>query len=484
MRYLLSVLAVVAGLSAPAQSTEERIADYLERIRNDRAALSAFFSRMPKGGDLHHHLDGSIYAETYLEALVEAGYWLHTETLDIRPERPRRKKRHWVHLGELARSGALANYRDQLIRRWSVKDYALYADVPPDQHFFNTFGAFLPGLPVVMEQGLLHIKERAIAEHVQYIETIYLPATCTGFSYPESDDPLMRYIQDKRDEDGLRQLFELIFEDLQNAGLEACARRFGQELATRHDTLGIDDEHFTMRYQTYVLRIKAPTEIFSDMALNFAAADQSPLLVGVNIVAPEHHPVALNDYWLHMQMYRFLSKKYPNVQKALHAGELAVGMVPPEDLNWHIRAAVEIAGADRVGHGVSLPYEAGWQELLRTLRSQDVAVEICLASNAFILGLEAADHPFALLDQAGVPQVISTDDAGVLRTTLTEQYVLLAQAFPHIRYPDIKQLAFNSLQYSFIEEPSVKKALEQKLQDAFVEFEGSMLDWLEATRKN
>lgn len=484
MRFPLFLLALVTVLTAPAQSAEERLAGYLEQIRHDRPALTAFFAQMPKGGDLHHHLDGSIYAETYLEALVEAGYWLHTETLDIRPERPRRKKRRWINFRELAKSGRLTDYRDRLIRRWSVKDYALYADAPPDRHFFNTFGAFLPGLPAAMERGLLNIKKRAVAENVQYIETISLPATCTGFRYPEPDDALMRYIQNKRDEEGLRQLFEIIFEDLETAGLEACARTFAQELTTMHDTLGIDDEQFTLRYQTYVLRIKPPTEIFADMALNFAAAAQSPLIVGVNIVAPEHHPVALSDYWLHMQMYRFLSDRFPNVQKALHAGELVLGLVPPEALTWHIRAAVEVAGADRLGHGVSLPHETDWMELARQLRSRDIPVEVCLSSNDFILQIDAADHPLTLLEQAGVPLVISTDDAGVLRTNLTEQYVLLAQSYPQFSYPDIKRLVFNSIRYSFVEEPAVKRNLEERLRTAFAEFEQSMTAWIEAVQKD
>jgi hypothetical protein len=35
------------------------------KIRNNEAALTAF-SQMPKGGDLHHHFSGSVYAEPML----------------------------------------------------------------------------------------------------------------------------------------------------------------------------------------------------------------------------------------------------------------------------------------------------------------------------------------------------------------------------------------------------------------------------------
>jgi hypothetical protein len=35
----------------------------LEATREDHTTLRAFLRRMPKGGDLHTHLSGSVYAE-------------------------------------------------------------------------------------------------------------------------------------------------------------------------------------------------------------------------------------------------------------------------------------------------------------------------------------------------------------------------------------------------------------------------------------
>lgn len=40
---------------------------YLESIKRNYAALRQFFTEMPKGGDVHNHLTGSAYAETYFE---------------------------------------------------------------------------------------------------------------------------------------------------------------------------------------------------------------------------------------------------------------------------------------------------------------------------------------------------------------------------------------------------------------------------------
>ena len=33
------------------------------------AELTLFFTQMPKGGDLHHHYSGSVYAESYVDFL-------------------------------------------------------------------------------------------------------------------------------------------------------------------------------------------------------------------------------------------------------------------------------------------------------------------------------------------------------------------------------------------------------------------------------
>ncbi len=42
-----------------------------DSIKNNLAELRKFFAEMPKGGDLHNHLTGSAYAETYFEVACE-----------------------------------------------------------------------------------------------------------------------------------------------------------------------------------------------------------------------------------------------------------------------------------------------------------------------------------------------------------------------------------------------------------------------------
>ena len=65
--------------------------------------------------------------------------------------------------------------------------------------------------------------------------------------------------------------------------------------------------------------------------------------VGINFVQPEDGYIAMRDYTLQMKMVGYLHSVYPKVHISLHAGELALGLVPPEGLRFHIRQAVEIA---------------------------------------------------------------------------------------------------------------------------------------------
>jgi adenosine deaminase/adenosine deaminase CECR1 len=171
--------------------------------------------------------------------------------------------------------------------------------------------------------------------------------------------------------------------------------------------------------------------------------------VGINLVGPEDHPIARRDYSLQMQMLAALRPHYPKVGIALHAGELTLNLVPPEDISFHIREAITIGGAKRIGHGVSIGYETNARDLLALMARQKVLVELCLTSNAVILGIENNEHPILEYQQAGVPAVLASDDEGVLRTDLTEQFVLAVQRYG-LTYSQLKQLARNSLTYSFL----------------------------------
>lgn len=445
---------------------------YFEKIRNNEAALTAFFSQMPKGGDLHHHYLGSIYAEPMLERAISENFHLNLETMQVAKEK--RANGNWETFSSLKNAGKLEFYKQQIMQTWSIKDYN-GVSYPSDKLFFESFDKFIPAAIGNFGQGMLELKNRAIKENLSYIETQLSTIPCNI----DTDEltPLnaqLRQMASKKDEKAIMQFLDSIYSQLMQKDAEGCAKDFNANFVAKlHNELKIDDARFKMRYQNFVLRFMEPVDLFKNLVVAFISADSSPLMAGINIVSPEDGETSMKDYWLHMLMFKYCHSRFPNVKYSMHAGELTLGLVQPEELTWHIRSAVYLAGANRIGHGVDMAYEENSYELLRHMAKNKIPVEINLASNEFILKVKENRHPITLYKEFGVPIVISTDDAGILRTNMTEQYVLLAKRYKGVSYSDIKRYVYNSINYSFIKDDSVKKQLLKDLDTRFKTFEAN-----------
>ena len=440
------------------------------------AELTMFFAQMPKGGDLHHHYSGALYAEQYVDFLDKQGfcvnklsYRVETSKAVIDAERALpAAARSCLSSGELVADDA--TYRE-LLQRWSSKDFNNHGAIqpPPDRQFFQTFGFFGPVSNANFNDGLQTLKARAIAEHVSYIETMFKLAPFVQDA--AFDAAAWRQGADGADDAALSALLRAELARLDgdaafSRGVADYIARIGAAAA------GIDDDSFTMRYQAYVLRLLPPSQVFSSMVAGFKAASQSPLIVGVNIVGQESQAVSMRDYTLHMKMFRFLKTQYPTVKVALHAGELALGDVPPEGLKFHIDQAVNLAGADRIGHGIDLAHESNVFALMKQMREADIAVEVNLTSNDFINGVRGASHPVTLYRKHGVPFVISTDDAGVTRHDLSNEYMLFASRY-RPDYAEVKKLSYNGVRYAFLDDAQ-KQRLTRQLDQRFARFEAEI----------
>ena len=447
--------------------------DYLEKIRDNEAALTAFFSQMPKGGDLHHHFSGSIYAEPLLEQAIKDDFYLNIETMDVLKDKP--VNGNWKQFSTLKNDGILEIYKQKIMQKWSIKDYN-YVDYPSDKLFFESFMKFEPAIQGNFGSGLLELKNRAISENVSYIETQLstIPTNMNTDDLTQFNSRLRKLALIK-DEKALIKSLDSVYNSLLKKEAVSYAKDFNANFVTKlHNDLKIDDSRFTMRYQNFVLRFMEPIDLFKNLVIAFISADTSPLMAGVNIVSPEDGETSMKDYWLHMMMFKYCHSKYPNVKYTMHAGELTLGLVQPEELTWHIGAAVLTAGANRIGHGVDVAHENDSYDLLRYMAKKAIPIEINLVSNEFILKVKDSRHPLTLYKEFGVPIVISTDDAGILRTNMTEQYVLLAKRYKDISYRDIKQFVYNSINYSFIKDSSVKKQLMKDLDNRFAIFEAKI----------
>lgn len=113
------------------------------------------------------------------------------------------------------------------------------------------------------------------------------------------------------------------------------------------------------------------------------------------------------------------------LHRLMHAGEVG----GPE----RIREAIELLGAERIGHGIAAIHDPALMDLLA---ERKIPLEICPESNmktgalARQLRREDAkieDHPLPKLLRHGIPIVLSTDDPAMFHTTLHEEYANAAR---------------------------------------------------------
>lgn len=437
-------------------------------LRSNHTALRAFLRRMPKGADLHVHLSGAVYAEDMIEwaiklelcyrkqdfAIVKCGEGLESLASLLEPSTPEKQ----------------ANF-DRLVNAYSLRNFTPSSSGVASGHdqFFASFDKFgtLTGLTTgEMTAELLRLSAADTVQHTELM-TSFLPGarrTELGLKIGRETDPARR--------------LEILKANKLDEDVENAVKSLDSITKTVNDALGCETGKpqagckVTYRYIVQIVRNFDEATVFAQTAFAAALVRADPRVVGLNFVGPEDYRYARLDYRKHMAMIGFLAKKtdtQAEVPVALHAGELWIGVVPPDDLTFHIREAVETAGAKRIGHGVALAFEKGTAQLLAEMRKRKVAVEINLTSNDGILGVRGKDHPLMAYFGAHVPVALSTDDAGVNRSDLTNEYFRAARDYP-LGYRALKQIARNSLDYSFLSGPE-KDAQIKKFQQASGEFE-------------
>jgi len=475
--YLLIFL--FSALKIGAQNHLNQIDSLFNRIKHNELALRIFFSEMPKGGDLHHHYSGSIYAEQYIEKARSLNAWINPGSLEISFELLEKSERAgWKRFKMYENQIGSYILQQQLIKYWSVKDFARSDGTTSYDDFFNTFEYFSSTKNEMRDgSGLKWLKNLAISQKVSYLETMLETIPCgKNLKITETFNDSLIYYNQINDSSSLINLFNTLKIIILNNENKQCIQDYLGQLKEKHEQLKLDDSLFTIRYLTYMTRVLPPVQVFIQMLFSYEAAQKDNLLVGVNMVAPEHHPVSIRDYSLHMKMFQYCSKNWPMVSVSLHAGELNEGMVSPENLNFHIREAIEIAGAKRIGHGTALAYEKNAIELLGKMKEKNTVVEINFNSNQFILNSTAQNHPFEIYHKAKIPLVICTDDAAVLRTDHNSEFIQIALKYPYLNYADFKEFTFNAIKYSFLKEPELKEKLNKKLENDFHYFEEKLLE--------
>lgn len=441
----VAVWLVLASLACgqASSSPEQRAARYLNSIRGEPSLLLAFLRDMPKGGDLHNHLGGAIYAESMVDYAAQDGLCVDRSSASLLPA-------PCDACGQqAARPAASCAYQDQalynsLIDAWSMRNWRPERESGHD-HFFATFAKFGPAMHNHEGDALAEVVARAASDHLQYLELMHTADGGVALQVGQRtgwDDDLAR-LRDK-----------LLAGGLQDA-VAAARQKLDQEEGRMREVLKCGTPQadpgcaVTVRYLYQVLRGMAPEQVYAQILTGFELAQSDPRVVGLNLVMPEDWYVPMRDFRLHMRVLDYLHGIYPKVHISLHAGELAMGLAPPEGLRFHIRESVEKGHAERIGHGVDVMNEDGPIGLLRALARRGVLIEICLTSNDVILGVRGKEHPFPVYRRYGVPVALATDDEGVSRSDMTHEFLRAVSAYD-LSYSDLKQMARQSLEHSFL----------------------------------
>jgi adenosine deaminase len=445
-----SMALLLSGCSgSKAKQNQDRADTAYNLARGNPLALRAFLEEMPKGAELHYHLSGGVYAETWIRDAAADGLCVNVAALSFTD-----KHEPNCGNGNVPVKSIYANndqIYDRLVDAFSMRAFVPMPSNDGHDQFFRTFSRFGGLDSRHMGEWLDEVASRAASQNEQYMELMVTPpfshaqALAAALKKENGWNPDAGFgpIRDRllamglRDEIGVTKAF---FDSAETGRqqIEHCGQA-NESPACRVE----------IRYIYQVLRAFPPEVVFAQTLLGFEYAQTDPRVVGINYVQPEDDPVAMENYALGMRQIDYLHGVYPQLHISLHAGELAPGMVPPDGLRFHIRMAVETGHAERIGHGVDVMYEDQPYDLLREMAANHVMVEINLTSNNVILGIAGYEHPFRTYRKYKVPVSLSTDDEGVLRVSLTHEYELEVETYA-LSYADLKQMVRTGITHTFL----------------------------------
>jgi adenosine deaminase len=447
----LSVFLCVSARAQTPTPAEMRTSRALDAARANPLDLHAFLIDMPKGTDLHSHLSGAVYSESWIRAAAEDQLCVNLATLAF-AKPPHKADKSENAAGPTCDTGnvpASQAYKDQhlydeLIDSFSMRGYVPSPGITGHDHFFDTFDKFGGTDKTHKGEWLYEVAARAAAQNIQYMELMETPA----FGHAIEAAHEVGWNPD------LPKMQAALLKTHLSDDVEAAKKAFADAEAAR-DALcqsgkpgAADACAVKQRFIYQILRGNSNEQVFAQTLLGFLTIQAVPHIVGINFVMPEDGFLSMANFEEQMKMLDYLHSVYPNVHISMHAGELASGLVTDEGLCCHIHWAVELGHAERIGHGVDIMYEKNPYQLMDTMAKNHVMVEIALTSNDVILGISGKDHPFPIYRKHNVPISLSTDDEGVSRIDLTHEYVRAVETY-NLRYTDLKQMIRTGMEHSF-----------------------------------
>jgi adenosine deaminase len=220
-------------------------------------------------------------------------------------------------------------------------------------------------------------------------------------------------------------------------GMAACRKR-GYEIEVRQ--------------LLTAMRHAEPSRYIAELTLSY----RHDSVAGFDIAGPEKgYPPS--RFLESFQLLRRRSAYY-----TIHAGEA--------DGSESIWDAVQVCGANRIGHGVAIIdgvhlEDAGTTSLgdfAAYLRNEQIPFEMCPSSNVQTGTVSSiAEHPIHTLDRLGFRVTVNPDNRLMSATSMTREFTLLAEAFDYT-LSDVRRLTMNAATSVFAPY-EVRRALVQRI---------------------
>lgn len=138
----------------------------------------------------------------------------------------------------------------------------------------------------------------------------------------------------------------------------------------------------------------------------------------------------------------FLAAKKAGLGITIHSGEAPHPKAP----KW-VMDAVEVLGAQRIGHGVQIYRD---ENVMKIIRDRGIPLELCPTSNMLTNAVpDLKHHPLKTLFDFGVLTTINTDDPGIFNTNLNREY-RIAHEIIGMSKDDLEKCAQYAAENSFI----------------------------------
>lgn len=140
-----------------------------------------------------------------------------------------------------------------------------------------------------------------------------------------------------------------------------------------------------------------------------------------------------------------LAREY-GYRVTIHAGETGVGK--------NVLEAVELLGAERIGHGVFIKDCA---EAYDVVKEKQVVLEMCPTSNVQTKAVnQFSEHPIYAFHKDGIKVTVNTDNRTVSDTTMAKECTIVFDEF-NMSEEDYKQIYLDSVEGCFADEVTKEK---------------------------